>query len=141
MSRPRYETQADLDAERQLIDRLIEEKAPGAQAFKQPDYAGSAFLLAADGRARTVVEVKKRTCRHDAYQTIILSANKYDRLVYWTDMGYRALLLVGWADRTGFVELPVGHVEALGGRRDRGDHFDTEKVVHIKIAEFSFLRN
>lgn len=140
MSRPRYERPEDLANERRAIDKLLAHLKPmEAQANKLPEWLGADYILSADGVATTVVEVKTRTNTHDRYPSIILDKGKYDKLSYLADMGFKAILLAQWSDRTGYTRIPVEYVEALGGRRDRGDHFDTGAMAYIGIDKFTFI--
>ena len=129
-----YETAADLRNEAVAIATLC--AALGCEAVKLPLMARADHMLISDGEARTVVEFKRRRTRRRAYDTYMVSKGKHDALLGWTDKGFKAALLVQWADELAYVMLPVEHEVSEGGRRDRGDPRDIEEVVHIPVEHF-----
>ena len=135
--RRRYQTEEDLQNERGVADAVCAHF--GLQPVKLPDYTRADFLLHRDGIAEAILEIKCRNVSSAKYETYMLSKGKYDALLGWADMGFKAALAVRWTDAIGVVRLPVEHTEDVGGRTDRGDALDIERVVHIPIDCFRML--
>jgi hypothetical protein len=83
-----------------------------------------------------VVEVKVRRNERDRYPTYMLSEAKYNALCALDARGANALLAVQWTDQLGVVQVPTKHTVSTGGRYDRGDSLDVERVVLIPTAAF-----
>lgn len=137
MRRKYYQTTEDLRREREVADAVCERY--GLQPVKLPDYTRADFMLHRDGIAEAILEVKCRNVSSAKYETYMLGKGKYDALLGWADMGFKAVLAVRWTDTIGIVRLPVEHTEDTGGRTDRGDALDIERVVHIPIDCFKLL--
>lgn len=137
MARPKYETAEDLAYERRIADVLCQKL--GCEAAKMPLNSRADFVLLRDGEAKTIVEIKRRHNSRWKYETYMVSKGKYDTLLRWVDKGFKAALVVCWTDQIAYVMLPVEHTTDVGGRRDRGDTRDIEKVVHINADAFTTL--
>lgn len=133
-----YETADDLRNEAKAIATLC--AALDCTAVKLPLMARADMMLIKDGEARTVVEFKRRKVRRRAYDTYMVSKNKYDALLGWIDKGFKAVLLIQWKDELAYVMLPVEHEVAEGGRTDRNDPRDIEEMVHIDVEKFSTVQ-
>ncbi len=83
-----------------------------------------------------VVEIKVRRNERERYPTYMLSEAKYNALCALDARGANALLAVQWTDQLGVVRLPVEHTVSTGGRYDRNDSLDVERVVLIPITAF-----
>lgn len=158
--RPLYETKSHLH-EQETIRRYIEDKSgrrllgPLKPSFRC-DYLGTKQTL--DGRTiiTSYIEIKCRTHEKERYPTLILS---YDKLRFLhllsrhfqsDDMdGYgmvhplvpRVLLCVRFANSSiQLADLSESKCKNYplrwGGRHDREDSRDMEKVIHIPIEDF-----
>jgi hypothetical protein len=135
--RPLYETKEDLDREMDLARRFgaLTDSVP----VKLPIEAHADFIMVRNRMAKAVVEIKCRTNNRLAYDTYMLSQHKYAGLASWEHYGLTPILLVSWADTTGYVKIPCPHQISTGGRTDRGDAQDIESVVHIAISQFTLI--
>jgi len=99
------------------------------------------FFKETTEKAVSFVELKCRTCKHDAYETYMLSLSKLMKARELSEnTGLPVFLAVQWTDRMGFVRLNTCQCTlGVGGRKDRGDWQDIEPVVHIPIYQFNFL--
>lgn len=135
--RPLYETQEDLDREREAIISLCGKT--DSRPVKLPISAHADYMMVRDNEAKAVVEVKCRKNNRLAYDTYMISKHKYEGLLSWASYGLTPILLVRWADYIGYIKLPCQHEIATGGRTDRGDAQDVEPVVHIKTTDFTLI--
>jgi hypothetical protein len=133
-----HQTEEDLRREREVA--AVVERAFDLKAIKLPDYTRVDFLLHRDGVAKSVIEIKCRNVSSDRYDTYMVSKGKYNALLGWVDMGFKAALVVRWTDAIGIVRVPIDHTEGVGGRTDRGDALDIEAVVHIPIDRFKIIQ-
>ena len=124
------------------MDEFVAAQAPGLDAVKLGENDPADFYMVRDGKLVGFAEVKCRTNRHDTYPTYMLSAHKLERLSQMADdHGVRAVVVVRWVDRLGVINVNrfmSGARYATGGRSDRCDTADTERVAHIQVGEFSF---
>lgn len=132
-----YQTEEDLRREREVADVVCARY--GLEPVKLPDYTRLDFMLHRDGIAEAVLEIKCRNISSAKYDTYMLSKGKYDAMLDWLRMGFKVVLAVRWTDTIGIVRLPVDHTEDIGGRTDRNDALDIERVVHIPIERFRML--
>lgn len=134
-SRPIYESDADRANQATVVAKL-------EQAFGLPAITPKSALAPFDAAFRfahnpCVVEVKVRRNERDRYPTYMLGEAKYNALCAFGDRGINALLAVQWTDQLGVVRLPTEHTVSTGGRYDRGDDRDVERVVLIPTASFT----
>lgn len=133
--RPMYETQADRDLEQEVAVTVavhygcIPERTPRAY---QVDW-----LLMRKG-LHCFLEIKRRSVKHNAFSTLILSAHKWD---YGRSMAERFgvgfLLAVEYTDGIWCWDTKdIKPNVQMGGRADRGDDRDVEPVVHLPISLF-----
>jgi hypothetical protein len=132
--RPIYESDADRSNQAGVVAKL-------EQAFGLPAITPKSALAPFDAAFRfthnpCVVEVKVRRNTRARYPTYMLSEAKYNALCAFGDRGINALLAVQWTDQLGVVQLPVEHTVTTGGRYDRGDSRDVERVVLIPTDAF-----
>jgi hypothetical protein len=135
--RPLYESNEDLDREWTAVFEFCEYSK--TFPVKLPIGARADYLLCRKRDAVAVVEVKCRKNKRHTYPTYMLSKSKYDALCEYTEMGLHAVLLVRWEDDIGYVSIPAEHEVATGGRTDRNDPLDVEKVVLIDINKFKLI--
>jgi hypothetical protein len=97
------------------------------------------YVLARDGYARAIVEIKCRTNKSYQYDEYMLGEKKYTALCDWSDRGFTPILLISWPDAMGYVKVPVEHKRSVGGRYDRNAPTDVENVVLIEMKHFRML--
>jgi hypothetical protein len=134
MTRPIYESDADRSNQAGVVAKL--EQAFGLHAIT-PQSALAPFDAAFRFTHNPcVVEVKVRRNTRKRYPTYMLSEAKYHALCAIDAQGANALLAVQWTDQLGVVQVPVEHTVSTGGRYDRGDSRDVERVVLIPTDVF-----
>ena len=133
--RPIYESETDRNNQAAVVAKL--ERAFGLTATAPEDRFAPYDAMFFSPPYRCVVEVKVRRNARDLYPTYMLSSAKYNALCAATDTGVDALLAVQWADQLGIVNIPCEHSVSTGGRYDRGDSRDVERVVLIPIDAFA----
>jgi hypothetical protein len=106
--------------------------------------SGWDYEMRKDGKLVALVEVKCRSCASSTYPTYLVSESKVRRLREAAlDRGVAGLLLVRWADGDAWLSVtasdPLRWRVEIGGRVDRGDPMDLERVIHFDIADFRFL--
>jgi hypothetical protein len=127
--RPTYETPADIEREREVID-MVASKA-GMTAHKLKAYSNVDFALMKDRVVRMVCEVK---VRNKLYPQMMLSLDKVQALRNYAAMGLEARVI--YATPEGIYVKKVGPDAidgwiGMGGRTDRDDPDDTEMVVYF----------
>ena len=132
-----FETQEDLDAERAAIIRFA--GFTNSIPYKLPMESMADYVLARDGYARAIVEIKCRTNKSDQYDEYMLGEKKYTALCNWQSMGFAPILLISWPDAMGYVKVPVEHKISMQGRNDRGASITADKVVLIDMKHFKML--
>jgi hypothetical protein len=132
-----FETQEDLDAERAAIMRFA--GFTNSIPYKLPMESMADYVLARDGYARAIVEIKCRTNKSDQYDEYMLGEKKYTALCNWQSMGFAPILLISWPDAMGYVKVPVEHKISMQGRNDRGASITADKVVLIDMKHFRML--
>jgi hypothetical protein len=140
--RPVYETSADRRAQAEAIGWLA--AATGSTPVEMPALAPWDYEMVRDGLAVAIVEVKVRRCTMREYPTYMVSEAKARGLRDAAiERGIAGVLLVRWSDAAGWLRLDAGQTVkwtvGLGGRVDRGDPADIERVVLLPIAWFGLL--
>src|SRR5690606_34328492 len=133
MSRPRYETPADLAGERAIAE-LVEQEWK-AQLQKLPEQYKLDYAAYRDGELVAWLEIKCRSHAADAYPTLILSVAKWHAgVALAVTTGHPFILVANFVDGAKFVRYSRGKVLDVrygpGGRTDRGDAQDREPVIH-----------
>jgi hypothetical protein len=135
MTRPVYESDADRANQAGVIAKL--ERAFGLTATAPRDPFAPYDAVFRFTHRPCVVEIKVRRNERARYETYLLSEHKYNALCAIDARGANALLAVQWTDQLGVVRLPTDHTIAFGGRFDRGDNRDVERVVLIPTSSFT----
>lgn len=130
-SRPIYESDADRANQATVVAKL--ERAFGLTATAPQDRFAPYDAVFCFTHRPCFVEIKVRRNTRARYDTYMLSGAKYNALCA---VDGNALLAVQWTDQLGVVHLPVEHTVTTGGRSDRGDSRDIERVVLIPIEAF-----
>jgi hypothetical protein len=131
MTRPIYESDADRSNQAGVVAKL--ERAFGLTATAPQDRFAPYDAVFRFTHRPCVVEIKVRRNTRARYDTYMLSEAKYNALCA---VEANALLAVQWTDQLGVVQLPVEHTVTTGGRFDRGDNRDVERVVLIPTDAF-----
>jgi len=131
MTRPIYESDADRSNQASVVAKL--ERAFGLTATAPQDRFAPYDAVFRFTHRPCVVEIKVRRNTRARYDTYLLSETKYNALCA---VDANALLAVQWTDQLGVVQLPVEHTVTTGGRSDRGDSRDIERVVLIPTEAF-----
>jgi hypothetical protein len=132
--RPVYESDADRSNQAGVITKL--ERAFGLTATAPRDPFAPYDAVFRRQPRPCVVEIKVRRNERARYETYLLSEGKYNALCAIDARGADALLAVQWTDELGIVQVPVEHTVSTGGRYDRGDSRDVERVVLIPTSSF-----
>ncbi len=133
-SRPIYESDADRGRQAGVVAKL--EQAFGLTATAPQDRFAPYDAVFRFRHHPCVVEIKVRRNTRKRYPTYMLSVAKYHALCAIDAQGANALLAVQWTDQLGVVQVPVEHTVSTGGRYDRGDSRDVERVVLIPTDVF-----
>ena len=140
--RPRYETADDRQRQREAVSYLS--AATGTTAVETPPLTRWDYEMVRDGRVLALVEVKFRKCSSATYPTFMVSEGKATTLRdHAIASGCAGGFLVNWIDAAGWLRIdtlvPDGWSVSSGGRCDRGDPMDVERVVHCPIDGFRFI--
>lgn len=143
MGRPRYETQADRNREAAVAERFASNYNQMV-VTKLPKGHRADYLANSKGTDVAYIEIKTRTCNSTTYDTYHVSKDKLQSLQKIAEKdGLRALLLVQWRDKAGWIEVGNFLANATfkrGGRWDRNDPFDVEEMAEVDISLFKFIR-
>lgn len=137
MNRPLYETENDLAAERAVATDL--EKLWDVTLHKLEIEDRIDFRAERSGSLVGWIEVKCRDVHRTTYPTLILSREKViagDQLRRRTGMPF--LIVVKWNDGLFVHRFALSDItdSGMGGRVDRGDPQDIEKVIHFPVEGF-----
>ena len=134
--RPRYETEADLKNEVEVIapvERWLRCRAVKFAARYRADFA----MVERGGLICCFAEVKVRNERIDPYW---IGLDKWTALYQLSDHArYCSLIVVRWPTQLAYVPVLPEYRSALtrlGGRTDRNDPDDIEPMVLIPLAHF-----
>jgi len=137
-----YETNADRHRQREAIHYLA--KATATIGVETERLAGWDYEMVRGQRTLALVEVKCRNCFYQTYPTYMVSESKALHLRDSAiSRGVAGGLLVNWKDAIGWLRVDVLHPDTwrveMGGRIDRNDPMDIERVVHFRINDFRFI--
>lgn len=140
--RPLYETDKNRADEAAACEEFLALQRPGLVAVKLPEQDNADYALYRDDRLVGIIEIKCRSNRHNAYAEYMLSRYKVDQLCRRSyAQNVPVAVVVKWADKIGFIDVHRFRDHAVlgtGGRKDRGDRLDMEKVYKIPFGLFSF---
>lgn len=141
MNRPIYETQNDRTAERKVAELVAAKR--GLTAYAMPLRYAVDFAFCRGRVIEWWVEVKCRTNPREKYPTYLLSLGKWAGMMgLFGQTGIPAMLVVGWTDCIGVLELPAPRMAVeIGGRTDRNDRQDVEPCVLIPVSQFAIYGN
>lgn len=141
MTRPRYESRRDREVERDIVDAFCE--AYGLSYDRQEDRRRVNYFCYRGDRLELILEVKRRYNDRDAYSTVFIPLAKWEagcRLS--SEYGVAYAVLIKWNDFTGMFSNRFGTYdsEGIGGRRDRGDSKDIERMAYFRVSRFKSVR-
>jgi hypothetical protein len=149
MSRPKYETKADLLNESRGISLVA--RWAGGMPRKLPDFHAADAAIVVGNEIVGFVEYKRRRMRWGDYPTIMLSASKFLNIEALARLGTdRKPMFVYFAveDNAGDVWVVNLAADGLklrcewGGRTVKTrDDLDVEPVVHLYIDQFRRVGN
>jgi len=135
MHRPRYETNKDLQNEKE-VSKFLE--GYGIQCFKLPISYRLDWIAFRDRKLMGFIELKTRTTKRLTYPTLILSLSKFSAGCSLSRLtGTDFWVAAKWTDSLGFCCCSdLGAEIEMGGRHDRNDRDDFEPVVHLPVELF-----
>ena len=138
-----YETAADLEREQRTIDRFLAQ-FPRGTARKLPRSLHADFaIMNPQGADVLYIEVKQRFCSIRRHPTYWIGESRLKRLARTALRdGVHPLLLVEWEDAIGYVDPneALKHAKfSYGGRRDRNDERDLERMAAFPYDIFTFF--
>ena len=123
--RPIYESKSDKNAEAEVIDEL-RRCAEGGQFIKLPDLAVIDYIVLGSSESPcALLEIKVRRNAATKYPTYMISERKI-----------KDALSVSKLTNIRWVKVKALYPTAIGGRYDRGDSQDIERVCLIPISDF-----
>ena len=137
--RPIYESDADREREAQVAATYAQVMGLDAQAM--PRNAPYDYEMLRDGKLVSIVEIKCRTKQYDPYQIshskmVTLHCEAHHREV-------PGILIVRWPNMTGWVAVdqldPESWPTNTGGRTDRNDKKDIEKMAEFPLSWFTMM--
>ena len=139
MSRPLYESQADLQNELQVAEHL--NKVWHCKFHKLPMSYNVDWMIMRDIPV-AFAELKCRKNDSTRYPTLMLSLNKWVKgSQFANELDVPFFIICRWTDGLFFHEVGSNPVTyGIGGRTDRGDSQDTEPVVYIPVESFKRIK-
>ena len=141
MSRPLYETKANLDEELQVMQAFA--KRYGYSFKKIPIQYRMDFAVFRDKKMLGLVEVRCRTFSWNKYSTLIMSMAKLMHMQTYSNMNIPVTLLLKNADGLWWWKYNPSGIEYfgwggrfIGGNAKPRDDQDEEPVGHIHRNEF-----
>lgn len=130
--RPTYERQSDRVNEERAI-ALLERR--GYLVYQFGRFAPCDFFAFNNDKG-FLVEFKKRSNNHDKYPTVMMPEKKLRRVL---DIGEQLklgfLYVVEFEDGVYAANVKDYHTK-IGGRKDRQDPKDIERMAHINLNDF-----
>lgn len=133
-----YETESDRSREAAIFKEV--RRVWGCQGFKRPMKLGTTpkghidFLLDW-GFCKRLAEIKERFNPLNQYPTYFISELKLIAAKPDPD----AVMIIKFADGIKWCYFKEPHEIHVGGRRDRGDPHDIERMVHYPVGLFKPL--
>jgi hypothetical protein len=132
-----FETEKDRANEQAVADAMTARWQ--VEPVKLPPQFRVDYCLFRGWEIKAWAEVKCRLTTREAYPTYTVSLAKVEagqRLAKAHAVPF--LLVVRWADATGWCEPALGDIRATG-RNDRGTEDAVEQMVHIPLSAFRRL--
>ena len=138
MMRPAYESSADIENERACAE-YIQKRNPDCTLYKLPKLSCFDYAVCSKDALSCFIEIKCRNNPKQKYKTYMISERKVNIAVsIYHLVKIPTVLFVRWSDTCGMLNMSTARgVVSTGGRKDRGDPKDIEKVVHFNVGLFS----
>lgn len=137
MSRPKYETAADLTNE-QHVAGVMDGLGYGLE--KLPVQYRLDFAIFKDGRCLGFAEVKTRTFEMNKYPTVMISLSKVMAAKSLSDTtGLPCYLIVKYTDVIARLDFSDPYELRMGGRVDRGDPQDRDICAFYPKERFTVV--
>lgn len=137
MSRPKYETAADLTNEQHVVGVM---DGLGYGLEKLPIQYRLDFAIFKDGDCLGFAEVKTRTFEMNKYPTVMISLSKVVAAKAITETtGLPCYLIVKYTDVIARLDFASSHQLRMGGRADRGDPQDRDICAFYPITRFTVV--
>jgi hypothetical protein len=139
MTRPIYETQHDLDHEKEIADLLS--KKWSADFHKLPIKNNVDFLVTREGKGIAFIEYKHREkLSFEAFPTYMVSLDKWMKMRdIQNNTGLPCHLVVRFKELTAWVNCDADFHIGINGRKDRNDPQDIEPMAYIDMKAFKFI--
>lgn len=141
MSRPHYETDEDRQLEEDIAQRFASNFNRKQHALPVNSRIDRA-VFDQHGTLTGFFEVKRRHYECGHFNTFFISLEKF-KAMRWVGQTLKlpVMLVVQYDDLIAWIDITkLGGVAVRdGGREDRKDPSDIEKVVHIPIDRFHFI--
>jgi len=136
----KYETSKDLQNEESFISKM--QKNYGLVLKKLPMSYSLDFLSFKDGEPYKFIEYKRRHFSYGKYDTVILSAIKYNNAIAMsTSLKLDTQFVVELDDGVYSTKIPLTSLDIRWGGRTKQyrDATDIEPVIHIPMDSFKLM--
>lgn len=143
MARQKYETSRDR-ANQDNVKKHIE-KCLNVICVSTDELSAFDFLIIRKDHSKieALAEYKKRSNKKDKYPTFLISEQK---IIHGKKMAELSkipfMLVVEWEDE--IAAKKIGDISKykieMGGRSDRGDSKDQERMIHFPVSEFLIIK-
>lgn len=142
VTRPKYETQGDLNNEQRVAEMLVLE---GYELYKLPMRYELDFAIhdmRDGGSVCGFAEVKARRVKHDAYPSVMISLSKVLKARQLTDTtGLPSYLIILYLDCLARLDFASDFEVRKGGRSDRGDPQDADVCAYYQLSDLRVIRS
>lgn len=136
--RPVYESSADIENEKACAE-YIQKRNSDCVLYKLPKLSCFDYVVCSNDALTCFIEIKCRNNPKQKYKTYMISKRKVDLAIcLYQLVKIPTVLFVRWSDTCGMLNISTAKgIISTGGRKDRGDPKDIEKVVHFNVGLFS----
>lgn len=141
MNRPHYESQKNRDDESEVIEIFAE--AYDYDYQRQEDRRRANYFCYRGDTLCLIAEVKCRSTDKHEYPTVMIPLAKWNAGCRLSEKyGVPYALVISWADTIGALTNRMATYDRVGqgGRTDRGDPKDVERMVYFDVDKFRRLR-
>jgi hypothetical protein len=137
--RPIYETPENRAAEAEIA--AVIERTWSCDLHKLPMHYKLDYMASKHDQLVAWLEVKRRHCNRDTYETIYLSLIKVMAAHSLHSItGKRCFFIVQFNDCLAYADILGERTVSFGGRTDRGDWQDEEPLVLIPKSDFTIIK-
>jgi hypothetical protein len=139
MNRPLYETDADLQREQAVIDRICK---GGQRAEKLPIHNHLDYAIFNGNTLAALVEIRCRNNFMTKYPTFFCNLSKVMSARQLSEAcNTPAYLFVQWSDRLAYINFDAPYTVQYGGRNQMRDWQDKGLLAHFEIGLFKGVGN